>query len=141
MIVSFFAVIHELAVLGTTFFLMALTTLWYSPLLFGEVWLRVSGIEKRVVFDETNTAFMRQLITTFCVYVSEVALLAWLLAYGARAGMTPALLTGILSVFVVVVTLPATIFEGRPWQYFAIHTGFLVVFIALAVLSLTYWPW
>jgi len=67
MITTFFAAIHEFAVLGTTFFILALATLWYSPLLFGNLWLRVSKTTG-VVFDETKAGFWKQLGSAFVAH-------------------------------------------------------------------------
>jgi uncharacterized membrane protein len=137
---QFFTVIHEFAVLGTTFFMLALATLWYSPLMFGTVWARVSKTTG-VVFDESSANFVRQLSVTFVAYLIEVALLAWLIAYVPRIGLTHVELAAVLMLFTVVVTLPPIVFEERPFLYYAIHTGFMVVFIGISVAALAYWPW
>lgn len=137
---QFFAVIHEFAVIGTTFFMLALATLWYSPLLFGTMWARVSK-QAGVVFDESSANFVRQLSLTFIAYAVEVSLLAWLLAYAPGHGLVPWQLAAVLMLFTAAVTAPPVLFEDRPVAYYAIHTGFMVVFIGVSVAALTYWPW
>jgi hypothetical protein len=135
-----FSVIHEFAVLGTTFFLLALATLWYSPLLLGKVWAKAAG-GTPAVFDEEAAGFGLQLGLTFVAYLLEVGLIAWLLAYAPTVGVVPSVFATVLSIFAIVVTAPPVLYEARSWQYFVVHTGFMVVFIVVAVLSLTYWPW
>ncbi len=137
---QFFTVIHEFAVIGTTFFMLALATLWYSPFLFGAVWARVSK-NAGVVFDESSATFVRQLSLTFVSYLIQVALLAFLIAYLPTIGMSPWLLMVFLMLFTAAVTAPPVLFEERPFSYYAVHTGFMLVFIGVSVASLTYWPW
>jgi hypothetical protein len=137
---QFFAVIHEFAVLGTTFFMLALATLWYSPLLFGTAWARVSK-SAGVVFDESSANFVRQLSITFLAYLGEVTLIAWLLAYVPQLNLAYWQAAAVLMLFTGLVTVPPVIFEERPLAYYAIHTGFMVVFIGISVAALAYWPW
>jgi hypothetical protein len=137
---TLFAVIHEFAVLGTTFFLLALATLWYSPLLFGAMWTRAAGGHP-TVFNEDTSGYGIQLGLTFLAYLIQVTLIAWLLAFAPSVGVTPAMLAGLLGLFAVSLTLPPVLYEAKSWQYFVVHSGFMVVFTGVSVASLTYWPW
>ncbi len=137
---NIFSVVHEFAVLGTTFFILAFATLWYSPLLFGVVWQRVSGAAT-AVFDEDSKVFYRQLTLAFLSYFVQVLLIAWLLTITPRLGIEPFAVWALLSVFAsALLVLPVT-YEGKSWQYAAVHGGFAVVSLAVAIASLTYWPW
>ena len=140
MISTFFAAIHEFAVLGTTFFILALATLWYSPLLFGNVWLRVSKTAG-VVFDETEAGFWKQIGVAFVVYLGQVALVAFALTFSHTLHISPFVLPAGAAVVLLLATIPPVLFEARPWQYYAIHTGFMVVVLAVTTALLEYWPW
>lgn len=137
---NIFSVVHEFAVLGTTFFILAFATLWYSPLLFGTVWQRVSGVAD-MIFDEDSSRFLPQVIIAFVSYGIQVLLIAWLLANSASIGLTPLTLWIIFSLFAGALLALPIIYEGKSWQYAAIHGGFAVVSLAVAIASLTYWPW
>ena len=39
-----FEFVNEIAVLGTTFFMMAVATLWYSEYLFQKIWMDAVGL-------------------------------------------------------------------------------------------------
>lgn len=137
---NIFSAVQEFAVFGTTFFILAFATLWYSPLLFGSVWQRVSGVAD-LIFDEDAHNFFRQITFAFCTYAVQVLLIAWLLAYTQSIGVSPVVVWALLSLFAAsLMTLPM-LYEGKPWQYAAVHGGFAVVSIAVAIASLTYWPW
>jgi len=137
---SLFTVIHEFSVLGTTFFLLALATLWYSPLLFGDVWARAAGGHP-TVFNENMAGFWSQIGLAFLAYITQVTLIAWLLAYAPGVGVNPAVLGGLLGLFTVCLTLPPVLYETKSWPYWAVHTGFMLVFIGISMTSVTYWPW
>jgi Protein of unknown function (DUF1761) len=140
MVFDLFSVIHEFAVLGTTFFIMALATLWYSSLAFGETWARVSGVSS-AIFDESSTDFIKQLVVAFFAYGIQITLLAWLIALVSTVGMTPMWAAVLLSIFVLAATAAPVVYETKVWQYYAIHSGFMVLSIVVSVASLTYWPW
>ncbi len=140
MISTFFAAIHEFAVLGTTFFILALATLWYSPLMFGNVWLRISK-NAAVVFDETEAGFWRQISAAFVVYLGQVTLVALALTYSHLVGISSFMIPVGVGMVLFLATIPPVLFERRPWQYYAIHTGFMVVVLMVATILLEYWPW
>lgn len=138
--IVFFPVVHEVAIFGTTCVVLALATLWYSPLLFGALWVRVSATAG-VVFDETAAGFWQQLATAFVVYLLQVAALAWLLAYAPVWGIAPVVLVGVLVGVVALATVPPVLYENRPWQYYVIHTSFTVVSLVVASVLIWFWPW
>ena len=140
MITTFFAAIHEFAVLGTTFFILALATLWYSPLMFGNLWLRVSKTTG-VVFDETKAGFWKQLGIAFVAYLGMVTLVALAVTFTSVTGLPLGIVMLGASVFIACVTVPPALFEARPWQYYGIHTGFMILSVLVAAVLLTYWPW
>ncbi len=137
---AFLAVIHEFAVIGTTFFIVALATLWYSPLLFGGYVTRY-GSTTYGLSEPTEATFWRQLAVVFISYGCSVGLLAYVLAYVPKLGISTITLTVLIALFGIAITAPSTLFEGRSWRLYAVHTGFMVVSVVVAIVSLQYWPW
>lgn len=135
-----FEVIHEFAVLGTACFMLALATIWYSPLLFGKVWMRETKMTQEML-EKAQPDNWKHMLVTFVSYVVMLGLLAVMVVYAPLLGLTPLCAAGLLSLFVVAGVVPTTLFEGRSFRYFAIQAGFSVLFIVLGTLMLQYWPW
>lgn len=135
-----FEVVHEFAVLGTACFMMALATVWYSPMLFGKVWMKETGLTDEMVND-AQSEMWTHLVLTFVSYAVLLTLLAQMIAYAPLISLTPLQASGMLALFVAAILIPTTLSEGRSVRYFAVQMGFNVVFILLGTLILQYWPW
>ena len=135
-----FELIHEFAVLGTSFFMMALATVWYSPMLFGNLWMKEVGLTEDVL-EEKRSDMGKHMIVTFVSYCVMLGLLSLVVVYASLLSLEPWVVAGGLSVFVAALGVPSVLFEGRSVRYYTIQTGFNVVFIMLGVLMLQYWPW
>lgn len=135
-----FEAIHEFAVLGTACFMMALATIWYSPMLFGKFWMQEVGLTDEIV-EKTKPDMWKHMLLTFVSYVVMLGILAHVVVYAPLLGLTPLVAAGILLVFVLAIGVPMVLFEGRSLRYYAIYTGFYALFILLGTLMLQYWPW
>jgi len=135
-----FEVVHEFAVLGTACFMMALATVWYSPMFFGKIWMKETGLTDEKV-EKAQPEMMKHAALTFISYSIMLTLLSQLIAYAPDVGLEPLRAAGLLSVFIVAGAVPVTLFEGRTIRYFSIQIGFYVLFIMLGTGILQYWPW
>lgn len=135
-----FEVVHEFAVLGTACFMMALATVWYSPVLFGKVWMKETGLTDEMVND-AQSQMWTHLILTFVSYVVLLTLLAQVIAYAPVVALAPLQASGLLTLFVAAILIPVILSEGRSVRYFMVQVGFNAVFILLGTLILQYWPW
>lgn len=135
-----FELIHEFAVLGTACFMMALATVWYSPMLFGSLWMRETGITDAMV-DEKKPQMLRDMLLTYISYVGMLGLLALVVVYAPLLGFTVFQAAIAIALFTALSAVPSTLFEGRSFSYYLIRTGFYVVFIVVGTLMLAYWPW
>lgn len=132
--------IHEFAVLGTASFMMALATVWYSPMLFGKIWMKETGLtEEKIQAAEVH--MIKHMILTFVSYTIMLGLLAYFLAYVPLLSVTAIQAVGMISLFVAASAVGPTLFEGRSLQYYAIRVGFYVLFIMLGTFILEFWPW
>ena len=135
-----FELIHEFAVLGIAFFMLALATIWYSPMVFGKKWMQEVKITPEMI-EAAEADAWQHMVLTFISYVFMLSLLALLVVFAPKISLTPVQAAAILSVFVVATFIPATLFEGKTLRYFLIQSGFFVLFIMLGTLMLQYWPW
>lgn len=137
---SMFEVVHEFAVLGTTFFMMALATVWYSPMLFGGVWLKEARLTDEML-EKAEPHMLKHMILTFVSYALMLVLIAHMVVYAPLLSLKAIEAAGLLVLFVTLGAIPTVLFEGRSIRYFGIQVGFYAVFILLGTLILQYWPW
>jgi hypothetical protein len=133
-------VIPLLAILGTTCFMMALATIWYSPLLFGLLWMKETGLTDEMV-EKAKPAFWKHMVLTFVSYGSMLGLLSCIVVYAPLLGLAPLSAASLLLLFVAAAGVPSVLSEGRSFRYYSIYIGFYVVFILLGTVMLQHWPW
>ena len=135
-----FEVVHEIAVVGTALFMIAIATLWYSPYLFQKHWLISVGLTEADI-ENNESHMVRNFIITFISYIVAVFLIAVAIGYAqifelpvqkVAIGLTVGF-AALLSGFVV--------WEQRSLTYFVITAGFSSVFIIGSSCLLFYWPW
>lgn len=138
--VVMFDLIHEFSVLGTACFMMALATVWYSPMLFGTRFMRESGVTQKMI-DDKQPQMLKHMALTFVSYVGMLTVLALLGSVASVLGMAVWEIAALASLFIACALIPAVLFEGRSGVYYAIQAGFYVVFVMLGTLMIQYWPW
>jgi hypothetical protein len=109
--------------------------LWYSPLLFVNTWLRITGVDKRVFDAGLRKALLGDLFSAVAIALALNQVIRWSGAAGVGGGILVALI--VWGGFVATVLLPQVTYEHRPFTFFAISAGYrLVVFLAMgAILS------
>lgn len=135
-----FDLIHEFAVLGTACFMMALATVWYSPMLFGKAWMRETGITDEMI-EKAQPHMWQHMLLTFVSYVGMLGFLSLLVVYAPVLGFVVWKAAAALALFLALAAVAPTLFEGRSVTYYGIRVGFYAVFIILGALMLQYWPW
>lgn len=135
-----FELVHEFAVLGTACFMMALATVWYSPMLFGKAWMRETGISQEDV-DAMQPHMWKHMLLTFISYAAMLMILAHVVVYAPILGFVVWKIALLIAFFVAMAAVAPALFEGRSVTYYFIRTGFYAVFIVVGTLMLQYWPW
>jgi hypothetical protein len=109
--------------------------LWYSPLLFVNAWLRMSGVDKPVFDAGLPKALLGDLFSAIAIALALNQVISWSGAAGVSGGLLVALVAW--AGFVASILLPQVTYEHRPFAFFAISAGYrLVVFLAMgAILS------
>ena len=135
-----FEVIREFAVLGTTCFMMALATVWYSPMMFGSIWMKEARLTDDMI-EKAKPDMWKHMVLTFISYTILLVLIAQMVVYAPLLSLEAIEAAGLLVLFVAAGAVPLVLFEGRSIRYFGIQIGFYAVFILLGTLMLEYWPW
>ncbi|MBK7172231.1 MAG: DUF1761 domain-containing protein [Bacteroidales bacterium] len=129
--------INWLAVLVSTLSFYGIGAIWYSPLLFGKIWMK----ELNMSPDAPKNANMAKIMSfTFILSLIMVTNLAFFLAdpkVGASEGALYGFLTGFGWV-AMAMTLNA-LYEMKGWRYMLINAGYMVVGFTLSGFILGAW--
>jgi len=132
---NLFSTINIIAVLGTTCLMMAVSTIWYSSLLFGKfVW--------KTEDEEYNDSYaLRLTLLRFVAYACVLSLLSSMISLSPLLSLKPsAIAVALLVLAGALISLPA-ILERRPLSYYLTNVGFVGVLIVGGTFVLQYWPW
>ncbi len=112
---------------------------WYSPLLFGEAYMKLRGIDPSTLADMRPPAgellgeFVRNLVVAFVLayFVVRLGVGDW------KGAVQLGLWVGVG--FQAMLLLGALLHENMPWQLYAIHTGDALVKTLLMAVILGMW--
>lgn len=113
------------ALIVSAVFLWLLGAFWYSPLLFAKPWTEIvgrkSGEKPKGVVHGMVASFIGDLLLAF--------VLAHIIGWSGADSVGWGLFIGFLCWlgFVVAPLYPQRIYEGRPFKYFAINSGYWLV--------------
>lgn len=132
-------VINYWALLGAVIVSIALGTLWYGPL-FGKQWMRIVGITHEQM-EEGKKKGMQAMWRSYAIMALGSLVMAYVLAHiiayasaftgssGVDAGIAAAVSVWIG--FVGPVMMGNVLWEGRPWKYWFITSGYYLVSLIL----------
>jgi hypothetical protein len=132
--------VNEVAILVTSILSVAAGSVWYSPLLFGEQWMRAAGLEAKDLAMSTKQIFLRVVLGVVANLVLFYVLARFINA--SRTGGDSLWALGIaLVLFLTASTMSTVIWEKRSWLYIIIHIGYAAVAIFGGLGVLAFWPW
>lgn len=132
--------INEISIFATAVLAAAVGSIWYSPLLFGKVWMQSIGL----TLEESEFPKKQMLIAT-CKGVLAQTVFFFVLAQGIAVAKIVNLslwMVGVSFLLLLGAHIAQGIFwEKRPLAYFLIQIGYLgfITFGGIAVIA--YWPW
>ncbi len=129
--------IHFFALLVAAAAKMLIGALWYSPALFLNTWLRVSGITE----EQLKAGMVRALAIEF----AGSLIMAFVLLHAVRyAGATTAAQGTAVGFFnwlgfVAVVTIGSVTYQRKPFQLFLVINGYLLISLLVMGALLAVW--
>ncbi len=135
-----FETINENAVLVVSFLALAVGSIWYSPLLFGNAWQRLAFLRDSDL-SYTRREFIMLLVGVLVANVVVFGVIAYVLTVVPRSILSLTELLAGLSLFVSAVIVSMAMWEKRSFVYGCIHVGYAVLVISLGIAVITYWPW
>lgn len=135
-----FEQMNEVSVLVTAILGVAVGSIWYSPLLFGAMWMRAAGITSADL-RVSGTRVVEWLVGALIANLVLFCVLAQFIMIAEKSGTSVWMIGFYVLIFLTASLSSAVIWEKRPIAYLCIHSGYtaIVVFGGLAVLA--YWPW
>lgn len=141
--------INYLAVLVAAIAANIIGGLWYSPVLFGNTWMKLMG------WDPSNKVQMESMKKTtgksYAINFVASIVMAYVLAHvvtmgiaylnGSTGNISAALQGAFWSWlgFVVPVALSAVLWENKPWKLFLLNVGYYLVSLAIMGTILSTW--
>ncbi len=132
--------INFAAILVCGVFFMVLGAFWYSPILFGRIWMRAMGKTEAEIKAMGPPSWMGYLIS-FGVSLIMAYVLAHVLAAFKAVTVWEGLQGGFWSWlgFVIMGGLGAVLFEGRRLSLFVLYSGYILVALLGMGVILTIW--
>lgn len=137
---NIFDILNEVAVLGTTFLLMAVSTVWYSTMLFGRF---LSSDERNALSHDSLSSSQKALLAvcTFIGYFVALCGIGYFVAVAPLLSLTPSTMALYLALFGSALSTLPLIAENRSLRTVLVHIGFTIVFVCVGALVINYWPW
>lgn len=134
-----FEYINEVSVLVSALMAVAVGSVWYSPVAFGNIWLASLG--NSVGNDVLSSKEMvRAIIKGVMVQYIFFLTLAFLM-YVTKETLSLGVLGGIITLCVCFSYVQAAIWESRPYTYVFVQSGYALISIYGGLSIITFWPW
>ena len=128
--------INWLGVLAATLAYFVLGALWYSPMLFGNRWMKSAGMPEPAAGEGPGPAiYLMPLISSLLASVALAMIARAMNASGAGDGLQLGLVVGVG--FVVSLMLTTATFEAQkpePWVWFVLTGGYHFVGVVIAAI-------
>ena len=115
--------INYIAVLVSAIVSMFIGFLWYSPLLFGKVWMKESGQTKKDIKGVKKKGMAPYYLAAFIATLLMSFILAYFVQYAAATTLFEGMQAGfwIWLGFVAPVLLGSVLWEGKSFRYYMIN--------------------
>lgn len=132
--------INFLAILVCGVVYMVLGSLWYSPLLFGKIWMRFMDKSEEEL-KEMQKGVWKSYVLSFIGSLVMAYVLAHIIKYAEGKTVLDGFMSGISVWFGFVVTthLAPVLFEGRRPELYVINSFYNLVSLVIMGIVLTVW--
>jgi hypothetical protein len=133
--------VNYLAVLGTAVVAMVLGALWYSPLLFGKAWMRLSGMSEEALKAAKEKGMGKTYTLNFvAVLVTSFVLAQFLGHLGVVSALDGANVAFWLWLgFFAPVMLGSVLWENKSWSLYVLNVAYYLVSLVVMGVILAVW--
>ena len=126
--------INYWAVLVSAIITMLIGMIWYSPVLFGNIWMKLMKINPKDI-NKTKNGMGKYYLTAFIATLLFAYVLALFIKFLAITTLLDGLQVGFLIWlgFVITIAINSVLWEGKPFEVYLINIAQqLVVFLAVS---------
>ncbi len=133
--------VNYLAVLVTGVASMTIGALWYSPLMFGNVWMKLNGF----TMADMEKAKAKGMTGSYIIAFAGALLGAYVLAHFLQVFGANSISEGLQVAFwawlgfIVTTQVSGSLWEGKPWKLFLLNTASSLVTLLVASAILVSW--
>jgi hypothetical protein len=120
--------------------MLAVGSIWYSPLLFGRHWMRATGLTETDLEGAKDTIW-RQLLMAFITNVVLLGIIAQFVTMAQSLDQSIRYIATVLTIFLASVMANVVIWEQKKISYLLINIGYAAVVIFGGLTVIWYWPW
>ena len=128
--------VNYLAVLVAAIVSIVIGSLWYSPILFGNIWIKLSKFTKKDMNKARKKGMGKQYLGQLIGSLILACVLAHFVAYVSASTLSDAAQLGfwLWLGFIVPVQLGTVLWEGKPVKLYILNIAYhLVTLIAMAI--------
>ena len=115
--------------------------LWYSPIFFGNAWMKSAGLSKKDIDKHKSREMARAYITSFLMSLITAYVLAYLIKYIGAVTWIDGLIVafGVWLGFIATVSTGVVLWEGKPLKFYFINVLYHLVSLILMAEILVFW--
>ncbi len=134
--------INYLAILVAAIVAFAVGGLWYSPVLFGKAWAKLSGMNEKDMKKAKQKGMAKSYVLMFMGSLVMAYVLANLLSLVGATNLTQALTLAcwLWIGFFITTMLGTVLWEGKPWALYFINVLYYLVNLIVMASILVSWP-
>jgi len=135
-----FESVNEVAILVSAILAIAIGSIWYSPLLFGNQWMRSIGLTSEDL-DVPKPKMIKMFVAAVVANLITLYIVAQFIAF-SEAALKPVREIGLLLVVLLAAIMAnGVIWEQKPVSYLLINLGYVAVVIFTGIAVIGSWPW
>lgn len=115
--------------------------LWYSPLLFGNAWMKAGGFSKKDINKAKKKGMGKMILASFVGSLVMAWVLAYFVVYATASNFVQGMQVGfwLWLGFIATVLLGSVLWEGRVVKYYLINVAYWLVNVAVMGGILAVW--
>ena len=137
-----YVTVNFLAILIATVVAMVIGMSWYSSFLFGNAWMRLSGIDPKKIDKSKMKGMWKIMIVAFISNLIMAFVLSTFIKLSQTTSATDATQLGfwIWLGFMMPLQLGMVLWENKPFKLFLINTSHYLVTLIVMGLIIALWP-
>ncbi len=134
-------IVNYLAILVSAIVVFVVGGFWYSPLLFGNIWMKLMGFSDKDLKKAKEKGMTKAYIINFIAALIMVWILAYFVKYVGASDWVGGVQAGfwIWLGFFATQMIGGVLWEGKPVKLYVLNTGYYLVALMIAGAILAVW--